>query len=277
MRQILDAAKASPLDLDVHRSLTVAERDYLVGCRLVSPEFRWTEPGRAVLLDRRNALSIMINEEDHLRVQSLSAGLSLESAEQAAMQAVTALSYNLEFAVSPKFGYLSASYINVGHGRRLSAMFHLIGLAQSRRLHSVISALSSRKIVVRGLFGEASRAVGAFAQISTTAQNNAEFAGACEYLLREERLARIAVGRARLQEKANQAREFVLGSPILSLADSLRALAWLRWAAASEIQGFHIKPREVDMALAVLESRNSASPQQQARQRAQFLRQVIEA
>jgi protein arginine kinase len=219
----------------------------------------------------------MINEEDHLRVQALSAGLSLETAEQAAMHAVTALSYQLEFATSPDYGYLSASYINVGHGRRLSAMFHLIGLAQSRRLHSVINALSLRKIVVRGLFGESSRAIGAFAQVSTTRQNHAEFAGACDYLLTEERLARTAVGRVRLQEKANQAREFVLSSPVLSLADSLRTLAWLRWAAASEIPGFHTKPRDVDMALAVLESRNSTAPQQQARQRAQFLRQVIEA
>ena len=277
MQEVLGAVKSTTLDLDVFRSLTVAERDYLVGCRLVSPEFPWTEPGRAVLLDHRNALSIMINEEDHLRVQALSAGLSLPTAEQATMHAVTALSYQLEFATSPRYGFLSASYINVGHGRRLSAMFHLIGLAQSRRLHSVINALGLRKIVVRGLFGESSRAIGAFAQISTTGQNNAEFSGACEYLLSEERLARTALGRSRLQESANRAREFVLSSPTLTLADSLRTLAWLRWAAASEIPGFHIKPREVDLALAVLETSNATNPQQQARQRAQFLRQVIEA
>ncbi|HVL39983.1 MAG TPA: hypothetical protein VM328_11390, partial [Fimbriimonadaceae bacterium] len=192
--EILQAARESGFGFDIHKRLSPAEREHLVGCRLISPDFGWQEVGRAVLLDSERAACVMVNEEDHLRVQALTAGWSLSSAEQKSESALDALGANLQFAWSPRFGFLSASPFNAGTGRRLSAMFHLIGLASSRRLSSVIRALSSRGIVARGLFGESSRAVGAFVQVSATNVGLSDFLGACEYLRREERLARQALG-----------------------------------------------------------------------------------
>jgi protein arginine kinase len=275
MASVLKAAKEIPHGLEAFKSLTNAERDYLVGCRLLSPEFEWTLVGRALLIDPQRSLSVMVNEEDHLRIQALTAGLSLRAADRSVTSAVAALGYRLDFASSPQYGFLAASYINVGAGMRLSAMVHLIGLAQSRRLQSVIAALAQRKIIVRGLFGETSRAIGAFAQISTLGHNDAEFAGACEYLMREERSARREIARSRLIERANHAREFVLSSPALTLADALRATGWLRWAASAELDGFHVRPREIDMALTVLEIRQTTQTQTAARQRAALLRHVL--
>jgi protein arginine kinase len=276
MAKVFRASESCPIELETFKDLTNAERDYLVGCRLVSPDFEWSLPGRAVLIDRARSVGIMINEEDHVRVQALTAGLSFHLANRICDEAIAGLAHRLEFAFSPKFGYLSASHINLGPGKRISAMFHLIGLAQMKRLPAVIAALAARGISVRGLFGESSRAVGAYAQISVLSGNRQEFAGACEYLVEEERRARREVGWERLIERANRAREFALGSQAISLADALRVLGWIRWGASAQIPGFHLKSREIDAALAGLEIRGTMQEELAAMRRAATLREAVE-
>lgn len=276
MRKVLDAARDANLALETFKALTNAERDHLVACRLVSPDFEWTLAGRALLVDADRSVSIMVNEEDHLRVQALSAGWSIDASDRLARACVDALEARLPFAFSPEFGYLSASPFNCGSGRRRSAMFHLIGLAQSKRLPSVIRALGVEGIVVRGLFGEASRAIGAFVQVSVTEASKTEFLGACEYLIREERAARSAVERETLRAKAEQARDFGISSQRLSLADALRILAWVRWGASAEIEGFPTSPRLADETLTALEIRGPEGEEAVARRRADAVRKLIE-
>ena len=276
MQAILDAAKSVQSQLEIYKGLTNAERDYLVGCRLVSPDFEWTLPGRAFLVDADRSISLMVNEEDHLRIQALSAGWSLHNCDNNAYNCLSALETRLNFAFSPDFGYLSSSPFNCGDGRRHSCMFHLIGLAQQRRLPSVIKALAVKGIAVRGLFGESSRAIGAYAQVSVIGGSRSEFAGACEYLLNEERLARKSVGRDSLQERANQAADFALSSPTLTLADGMRVLGWLRWAASDQIPGFEISPRVTDAALTTLELRGPTREEVAGRQRADLIRSLID-
>jgi len=277
MDLILDAARESQLDLEVYKGLTNAERDYLVGCRLVSPDFEWTLPGRAFLVDQDRSVGLMVNEEDHMRVQALSAGWSIDNCESAATTCTRALESCLTFAYSPRFGYLSASPFNCGMGRRLSAMLHLIGMAHQRRLPSVIKALAAKGIAVRGLFGESSRAVGAYVQVSVISGSKSEFRGACEYLMSEERAARREVGREVLSERADQAKQFVLSSPTVGLADALRVLAWVRWAVSDEIVGFRFSPRDADAALAALEHRIPAVGEPPGRQTADLLRAMLAA
>lgn len=276
MRQILAAADDARLPAEVFRALTTAERDHLVNCRLVSHDFPWTLPNRALLVDADRTLSLMVNEEDHLRVQALSAGWSIEASDNQARICVQGLAARLPFARHPEFGYLSASPYNCGAGRRRSAMFHLIGLAQNKRLPAVLQALNSEGLAVRGLFGESSRAIGAFVQISATRGERATFTGACEYLIREERTARGEIGRERLTERAQQAKDFAVSSLTLSLADALRALGWIRWAAAAEIPGFTLSPRDADAALTTLELRG-VGREPSARQRADVLRGILKA
>lgn len=275
MHSILDAAREAQPSLEVFKGLTNAERDYLVGCRLVSPDFCWTLPGRAFLADDARSIGLMVNEEDHLRIQALSAGWSITNCETAAEACVAALETRLQFAYAPAFGFLSASPFNCGAGRRQSAMLHLIGLAHQRRLPSVIRALAVKGIAVRGLFGESSRAVGAFAQVSVTAGSRSEFLGACDYLIGEERIARRAVGRHSLGEHAQRARKFAIGCPALSLADSLRVLAWARWAASEQIEGFVLTTRDVDATLATLELRSPGADEVSGRQRADAIRMAL--
>ncbi len=276
MHQILDAADRTGLQLETFKALTNAERDYLVGCRLVSPDFEWTLPGRALLVDPDRSLSLMVNEEDHLRIQALTAGWSIDSADALASNCHDKLQDELQFAWSPSFGFLATSPYNLGEGRRQSAMFHLIGLAQGKRLPSVMKALNSRGIAVRGLFGEASRAIGAFVQVSVLGGTRSDFVGACEYLITEERQARGAISRDELEQRANHARDFALGSRNLALADALRVLAWIRWAASAEIPGYSFSPREADSALTTLEIRTTLHEDQAAKQRAELLRLTVQ-
>ena len=275
LAQVNEAAALAKLDLHSFNSVGPAEKEHFVACRLASHQFRMDQAGHALLLNKEGSLSVMVNEEDHLRIQGLTPGWSIEEASRLVEQLLKRLSVYIKFAWSPSFGYLAASPFNVGEGRRHSSMFHLIGLAQSRRLPTVLKALSSRGLVARGLFGEASRAVGAFVQVSATSGPLAEFVGACEYLLQEERSARASLGRAVLEDKAVQALEFLSQSDSLSLADSLRVLAWARWAGSVGWSGVAVETRQVDSLLTSLELRTHAKEEHAARNRAELLRSSL--
>lgn len=270
--QVLRAC--SPLQPGVEDlgKLTQAERDYLVGCRLISPDFEWRATGRSVLLDQNRILSLMVNEEDHVRLQALTAGYSFEHAESVANQTLRVVGEGLDFAWSPRFGYLAASPYNAGEGRRLSTMLHLIGLGHTQRLPSMIKAAGAHRVIVRGLFGESSRAIGAFVQVSVTGGTRAEFVGACDYLIKAERAARLEVERSVVEDRAKRAIEFVIASPALTLAHALRVLGWMRWAACQEIAGIPFNHRDVDGWLTALEIRNTHDEDKASRQRADYLR-----
>ena len=163
--------------------------------------------------------------------------------------------------------------MNCGEGRRVSSMFHLIALAHVKRLPTVVAALAARGISVRGLFGESSRAVGAYAQVSLLNGSDEDFVGACDYLLREERLARAEIPIDEIREKAQQARDFASSSWRISLGDALRVLAWTRWEATSG-HGT-VSQADADAALTALEIRAPLGEDQAAADRADTLRQLL--
>lgn len=276
LKSIAQAVKeaGTAVGLEAFRKLSEAEREYMIGCRLMSPEFKPDEPGRLLLLDERRAISIMVNEEDHLRVQALHAGWSIGTSIAQAKDILRALSSRIEFAETPRWGFLTASPFNTGEGIRLSAMFHLAGLAHTKRLAEVVGALSESDLTARGLFGESSRAVGAFFQVSMTRGNLPRFSGACEYLMQEERLARGNMDRDHLNEIVRDAIRFAVVSKELSQVDALRVIAWTRWGIAA---GFVSVPiREIDAILSTLELRNNPDESAAARDRAAALRSRFE-
>ncbi len=272
--RVLDSVRNS--DLDIIRTLSPGERHYLVGCRLVSMEFPFDSPGRSLILSKDRSAGIMINEEDHLRMQVLSAGWSVESALLNSETILGELERTLEFAWSPRFGYLAASPYNAGEGRRVSGMFHLIGLAHLKRLPNVMKALAQRRIFTRGLFGESSRAIGAFVQVSITDGKLGDLSGACEYLMTEERAARREVSRDLLTERVGTVVNYLIGSPGLTLADSLRSVGWLRWGAVVGVDGVRWTPRDVDGWLTHLEVQGDSEDQALCRHRSEFLREKVE-
>jgi protein arginine kinase len=154
-------------------------------------------------------------------------------------------------------------------------MFHFIGLAQAKRLPAVLLAVAEKGLAARGLFGEASRAVGAFVQISIIHDSFADFVGACEYLIKEERAARQLVTRASLLSRTDQTLSFARSKRSITLGDALRVLAWMRWASDAGIAGAPASVRDVDLILTKLDLRSMVDAAEADEQRADFLRKAL--
>lgn len=138
----------------------------LVEKRLVSPEFISDTEGRALLLSSDESLSIMINEEDHIRLQVITKGLSLEEAYDTADKLDTLLDENLDFAFDKKLGFLTQCPTNLGTGMRASVMMHLPALEKSRAISRIADNLSKLGIAIRGAHGEGTEPKGAMYQLS---------------------------------------------------------------------------------------------------------------
>lgn len=142
------------------------ERVALVERHLISPALTEEVETKAVILSSDETVSVMVNEEDHLRLQVLLAGLDLEQAWRLANQLDDYLSTRLGVAFSPRWGYLTACPTNVGTGLRASVMVHLPALALTNQLSRVMGAAAKLGLAVRGLFGEGTAAAGNIFQIS---------------------------------------------------------------------------------------------------------------
>src|SRR5947209_17532132 len=146
--------------------LTPLDRQFLVERQLISRELASAEGPRAVAFGPRENTSLMINEEDHLRLQVMRSGLALDEAWQMIDRVDDLLEQKVSYAFSDEFGYLTACPTNVGTGMRSSVMLHLPALGLTKQIEKVFRALQKINLVVRGLYGEGSRASGDFYQIS---------------------------------------------------------------------------------------------------------------
>lgn len=146
--------------------LSELDRDILKEEHLVSREFASGVPGCALSISRNGEVSVMVNEEDHIRMQYIGAGCTVREG-WAILEAVDAeLDRRLKFAFSAKYGYLTACPTNVGTGLRASVMMHLPGLQLMGEIEQVIKGLSVTGLQVRGLLGEGSEAYGNMYQVS---------------------------------------------------------------------------------------------------------------
>jgi protein arginine kinase len=172
--KILEACQAAVTSVPVmKRGLSVGvgdladlEKKILVERHLISRELSGSKQGSGVVISRDQAVSVMINEEDHLRIQVLRAGFQLKKAWSSIDDIDTALEESLDFAFSPVLGYLTACPTNLGTAMRASAMMHLPALVISNQMEKVVRAVNQLGMVVRGLFGEGSDASGSIFQIS---------------------------------------------------------------------------------------------------------------
>jgi len=151
------------LDLETVNEL---DRQLLVERHLISREHAERRGARAVAVEASERFSLMINEEDHLRIQVMQSGLDL----QAAWHQINALDDFIErkvtYAYHERLGYLTACPTNVGTGMRVSVMLHLPALVMTRQIDKVFRSLQKISLAVRGLYGEGSQAMGDFYQIS---------------------------------------------------------------------------------------------------------------
>ncbi len=165
-RGLEQTAATSSLEYLNVDELDELDRQLLVERQLISREHAMGEGERGAVFSPAETISIMINEEDHLRIQVLRSGLSLEQCWDEARALDEALEDYLTFAFHPRFGYLTACPTNVGTGLRASVMLHLPALSLTKQLDRMFRALQKLNLAVRGLYGEGSQASGDFFQIS---------------------------------------------------------------------------------------------------------------
>src|SRR5437868_9237612 len=206
------------------QDLSAMEKQVLVERHLISREHAAKNVGSAIVMNRKQTLSIMINEEDHLRMQSIRSGLQLKQAFKLVDKIDSALETKLDFAYDPRLGYLTACPTNVGTGMRASAMLHLPGLVLSELINQVIQAVSKIGLAVRGLYGEGTEAMGNLFQIS-----NQTTLGEKE----EEIISRLSKVIETIIEKEHNARQVLLQKKPNTLLDQIgRAYGVLTYAHA---------------------------------------------
>ncbi|MGA0845366.1 MAG: protein arginine kinase [Luteolibacter sp.] len=146
--------------------LSNVQKQVLVERHLISREHAARGRGSAVVIERRQGYSLMLNEEDHLRLQAIRPGLQLSAAFRALSELDSHLERSLEFAFDPRLGYLTTCPTNLGTGLRASAMLHLPALVLSDQIGQALQAVNKLGLAVRGLYGEGTESLGNLYQIS---------------------------------------------------------------------------------------------------------------
>jgi len=206
--------------------LALLDRTLLHERHLVSKELAGLDSqhplrsGAAVFLG--DSLGIMVNEEDHLRLQSMRSGFALSQAHSALDRIDRALGDRLPYSYHPDFGFLTACPTNVGTGLRASVLIHLPGLVLTKEITKVLAGLQQMGLTYRGLYGEGSEVVGNFFQIS-----NQTTLGSAE----EELVSKLHGVVAYVIEREEEARKVLLRDAGYIIEDKLwRAYGTLRYA-----------------------------------------------
>jgi protein arginine kinase len=147
-------------------SLDSMERQYLVERHLISTELSEGNIGSGVCINDDQSLSIMVNEEDHLRIQVMSSSFNFDRLWQISDQIDNELEHFVDYAFREEYGYLTACPTNLGTGLRASVMMHLPALVMTKQMEKVVRAVNQLGIVARGIFGESSDPSGSVFQIS---------------------------------------------------------------------------------------------------------------
>jgi protein arginine kinase len=197
------------------------DRKLLVERHLVSRQHAEAKHPRGVAISGSESIAIMVNEEDHLRLQVLRSGLQLEDALAEVNRLDDLLETRMDFAFHSRYGYLTACPTNVGTGLRLSAMLHLPALKMTGEIEKVFRAARDLRLAIRGLYGEGTEATGDFFQVS----NQTTLGKSEEWLADEFRNQMIP----HFIEYERRARRALAHNQAMALDDKIfRALALLR-------------------------------------------------
>ncbi len=232
----------------------------LVEKRLVSPEFISDSDGRALLLSKDESFSIMINEEDHIRLQVITKGLSLEQAYDTADKLDTLLDENLDFAFDEKLGYLTQCPTNLGTGMRASVMLHLPALEKSRAISRIAGNLSKLGLTIRGAHGEGTEPKGALYQLSNQVTLGISEKAAIENLksITEQLVAQEKQARERLcssidiQDTISRSLGILRSALVISHDEALKLLSNVRLGIVSK-QIKSVKTETIDRLMTAVE------------------------
>ncbi|MBI2070024.1 MAG: protein arginine kinase [Elusimicrobia bacterium] len=253
-RKTKELSKAAYVRLE---DLDKVDQHFLVERHLVSADLLHRPQSSAVIIGDRELLSVMVNEEDHLRIQTLVPGLDLRGALETAAGLDRALGAELPYAFHNEFGYLTSCPTNVGTGLRASCLVHLPGLVQSQAIAPVFQELSRVGLVVRGFYGEGSQVYGDLFQISNatsigksegeltqTIENILKNVIAHEAQMREKLLKGAA--RVKTTDRIWRAYAKLAYSRLISYEETMQELSLLRMGLAARFDIDHVSMAKVN-------------------------------
>ena len=231
----VNALAAEPKDTSVYAlykmaDLSSRERMSLVESHLISRDLMQNSQTGAVLIRDDQTICLMINEEDHLRLQSLQPGQQLQKAAERAYEVEDALQRHIAFAFDGQLGYLTACPTNTGTGMRASLMLHLPLLTMFKQMGNVSTSVSKLGLTIRGIYGEGSEALGNLYQVSnqvTLGRTEAEIIEAV-----------VGVGRQIIDMERNLQKRASAGDNTALEDQVYRSLGALQYARRMDLQEF---------------------------------------
>ncbi|MDI6758573.1 MAG: protein arginine kinase [Candidatus Omnitrophota bacterium] len=218
--------------------LDSVDKQFLVERHLMSFEHAQKPNSKAIAIDSEEIISIMINEEDHLRIQVMQSGFNLFEAWNIINRIDDNLVSELNFAFSTDWGYLTACPTNTGTGMRGSVMLHLPALVMTRQIERVLAAVAKLSFATRGLYGEGTQAAGNFFQISNQIslgfsedENISNINGLIRQIIEQEHQARGALfskNRPALEDRINRSLGILKTARIISSQETIELLSMVR-------------------------------------------------
>ena len=245
LEQVMGAVRATPsigpTEILALQELLPIERQLAVEEHLTSPQHIQDPKNKAIVLNRDKSVSIMVNEEDHMRIQTILPGFQLEEALRLASVTDDAVEETIDYAFDENLGYLCACPTNVGTGLRASVMVHLPALALVGMVGQVLGAVSKVGVAVRGAYGEGTEAIGNMFQVSNQVTMGraeeeivAHLKAVCGQLADSERNARKAImsdARNQLEDRVWRSYGLLTNARIISSDEALKLISDVKLGA----------------------------------------------
>jgi protein arginine kinase len=220
------------------KKLTPLDRQALVEKHLISPDLSQNIKTGYALIKDDNTLSIMVNEEDHLRIQCILQGFKLDESWDMADKIDDLIEETIDYAYDEKLGYLTSCPTNVGTGIRASVMVHLPALTLTGQISNILNSVSKIGMAVRGIYGEGTQALGDIYQISnqvTLGQSEIEIIenikGVAKQIISSERKAREELykkQKIQIEDKVGRAFGILSNAKIMSTNEYMKLMSDVR-------------------------------------------------
>ncbi len=245
-KQVVDIIEEAVGKIDYLKKATIfnltdldsVDKQFLVERHLMSYEQAQKTDSKVVIIDEDEVISIMVNEEDHLRIQVMQSGFNLFEAFNIINKIDDCFAKELTYAYSPEWGYLTACPTNTGTGMRGSVMLHLPALVMTRQINQILAAIAKLNFAARGLYGEGTQAMGNLFQISnqvSLGHNENEIIdninGLIRQIIEQETQARetlINQNRPLLEDKINRSFGILKSAHIITSQETTELISLLR-------------------------------------------------
>lgn len=243
VRDALSDVSGIKLNYIEMQSLSPKQAVALAERHLISPEFASPQKGRALLLSEDESVSIMLCEEDHIRIQVIKGGLDLEGAFELANRIDDLLDSKLKFAFDERIGYLTQCPTNLGTGMRASVMMHLPALSKCNQMSRLATTVSKLGLTIRGTFGEGSSAKGDIFQLSNQVSLGISERSALDNLkaitmqiaTQERTAGEEYVKNVNILDRITRAYGILSTARLLSTDEMLDLFSWVRLGATYDI------------------------------------------